>query len=195
MPNKGIQEHFEARYNFVREKYKSSHIDVLMTHYGELRDDKVNDIGIEIEVRMLASGIKKGVVKRMFSVIVEALQNMRLHGERDTNNHQCTYMLIGKNQEAYYFACGNLILNDTIPKVENKLMQLNKLTKEQVKEYYMQVLTDGQISQKGGAGLGFITITMKSRNKLTYEFTSANEKLSVFAFESHVDILEKEQVL
>lgn len=192
MQNKEIQEHFKAHYNFVLEKYKSLQIEEVLTHYGELSDEKVNDIGIELEVRMLASGVKKGIVKRMFSVIVEALQNIRLHGERDTDNKQCTYTIIGKNQLAYYFACGNLILNDNILKVENKIIHLNELTKEQVKEHYMQVLTDGMISQKGGAGLGFITITMKSRNKLNYEFIPANEKLSVFAFESHVDMLEKE---
>ena len=51
----------------------------------------------------------------------------------------------------------------------------------------MAVLTNGIISNKGGAGLGFITMAMKSKNKLKYLFEEINDKLSCFTVEVKVD--------
>ena len=55
-----------------------------------------------------------------------------------------------------------------------------------LKEYYMQHLENNQLSDKGGAGLGFITIAMKSGNKLAYEFDKIDEETSLFLLTSTV---------
>ena len=44
-----------------------------------------------------------------------------------------------------------------------------------LKEFYMDTLTDGQRSSKGGAGLGFITVAMKAKSKIEYTFETLNE--------------------
>jgi hypothetical protein len=51
----------------------------------------------------------------------------------------------------------------------------------------MEVLTNGVISSKGGAGLGFITMAMKSKNKLNYRVEKINEALSFFSVEVKID--------
>jgi len=40
-----------------------------------------------------------------------------------------------------------------------------------VKEFYMDTLGNGVANEKGGAGLGFITIALKSKTKMNYQFT------------------------
>ena len=71
---------------------------------------------------------------------------------------------------------GSLIL---IEKVKSKIEKINAFDVAELKQFYMETLTDGKISSKGGAGLGFITIAMKSKNKLDYSFvtTIANNNL------------------
>ncbi len=39
--------------------------------------------------------------------------------------------------------------------LENRLVYLNNLTVQGIKEYYKETITNGQFSQKGGAGSGF----------------------------------------
>ena len=46
---------------------------------------------------------------------------------------------------------------------------------------YVDTLTNGVISKKGGAGLGFITMAMKSKNKLEFQFNNINDEISCFS--------------
>ena len=57
-----------------------------------------------------------------------------------------------------------------------------------LKQYYMEHLENNQLSEKGGAGLGFITIAMKSGNKLTYEFNKINDETALFMLTSTVSL-------
>ena len=59
---------------------------------------------------MLEGGDRKVVVKRMFSIIVEGLQNIRLHGEKDNEGDQTSFFLLLKNDEHYFIYLGNLVL-------------------------------------------------------------------------------------
>ena len=51
----------------------------------------------------------------------------------------------------------------------------------------MEVLTNGIISNKGGAGLGFITMAMKSKNKLNFSVQEIDESLSCFSIEIKIN--------
>lgn len=56
----------------------------------------------------------------------------------------------------------------------------------------MEVLTNGIISSKGGAGLGFITMAMKSKNKLGYSIDEIDDNLSCFCLEVKLDRASKQ---
>ena len=129
---------------------------------------------------MLDSEDKKGTVKRMFSILVEGLQNIRLHGEKTIDGHQTSFFAIDQGIDTYKIALGNLIYSKNNQNIETRINEINKMTREEVKSLYMEVLTNGIISNKGGAGLGFITMAMKSGNNLNYYFDEIDDKLSCF---------------
>lgn len=156
---------------------------ILVSHFGEFSQDLVNSITTRVEESMLNTGEKKGIVKRMFSILVEGLQNIRIHGERDEDNQQISYLIVICTEEAYYVSIANLIKNQNIPTVEQRIHELNEMELPEIKAKYMEVLTNGIISQKGGAGLGFITMAMKSKSKLGYQITPLNDQLSFFSLD------------
>jgi hypothetical protein len=160
---------------------------ILVSHFGEFSQDLVNSITNNVEETMLEAGDKKGTVKRVFSILVEGLQNVRLHGEKDDDNKQHSFLIIAQDEHEYLITFGNLILNKNLPAIEERLKQINTYDESEVKALYMEVLTNGIISNKGGAGLGFITMAMKSKNKLKYYFEEINDKLSCFTVELKVD--------
>ena len=123
---------------------------------------------------------KKGTVKRMFSILVEGLQNIRLHGEKGKEGHQTSFFAIDQGADFYKIALGNLIYTRHNKDIESRITEINKMTREEVKTLYMEVLTNGIISNKGGAGLGFITMAMKSSNNLDCFFDEINNELSCF---------------
>ena len=66
--------------------------------------------------------------------------------------------------------------------VEEKINFVNKLSKGELKELYRKVLTNNQISDKGGAGLGFIDMRRKSGLDLIYDVEYFDNDLARFTF-------------
>jgi hypothetical protein len=177
-----------SRYQEIYGNYNSkSAKKILVSHFGEFTQDLVNSISNGIEETMLEASDKKGTIKRMFSILVEGLQNVRLHGEKDEDGNQHSFLVIAQDEGEYLVTFGNLINNINTTLMDERLKQINSYDEAQVKSLYMEVLTNGIISNKGGAGLGFITMAMKSKNKLNYNFEEINEKLSCFSVEVKVD--------
>jgi len=170
-----------SRYQKICDEYNKSDTDkIINSHFGEFSQDLVNTTSNDIEMFMLDSGDKKGTVKRMFSILVEGLQNIRLHGEKGKDGHQTSFYAIDQRNDTYKIALGNLIYSKHNKNIETRITAVNKMTREEVKVLYMEVLTNGIISNKGGAGLGFITMAMKSSNNLDYFFDEINDELSCF---------------
>ena len=163
----------------------------VVSHFGEFSQDLVNSISTGVEEMMLESGDKKGPVKRMFSILVEGLQNVRLHGERDDDGNQIAFLIVTQYEDYYKIAIGNIIRNENIDFVTSRVDALNKMEPAEVKEHYMEVLTNGIMSNKGGAGLGFITIAMKSKSKIEYHTTELSDELSCFTYQ--VELLRKKK--
>ncbi|PCJ84383.1 MAG: hypothetical protein COA57_09290 [Flavobacteriales bacterium] len=179
---------FDTYYQGVLSATKEQQADVVVLHFGQMSKERVNDIGFEVESRMRDLGASKGSIKRVFSIIVETLQNIRLHGEKDPKGVQSTYLIVKKDEKGYCVTTGNLIFEENVPSIESRIKYINQLDPEELKDYYMQVLTNGEISHKGGAGLGFITIAMKSKNNLNYRFKPLGDGLSMFELESFVSL-------
>jgi hypothetical protein len=170
-----------SRYQKICEEYSNPNTDkIINRHFGEFSQELVNTISNDIEMFMLDSTDKKGTVKRMFSILVEGLQNIRLHGEKGKDGHQTSFFAIDQGTDTYKIALGNLIYSKHNKNIETRITEINKMTREEVKGLYMEVLTNGIISNKGGAGLGFITMAMKSDKNLDYFFDEINDELSCF---------------
>jgi hypothetical protein len=88
--------------------------------------------------------------------------------------------MIGKLEKGYSIITGNYILNENISALKNRLDEVNSLNKDELKEYYKKVLNNGEMSLKGGGGLGMIDIARKTGEKLEYNFLEIDNKVSFF---------------
>jgi transcription elongation factor GreA-like protein len=160
---------------------------VFISHFGFFSQDFVNNVVEEIETRLLETGEKKSTVKRIFSILVEGLQNIRLHSECDSEGEHTSFFIITQSVQNYSIYLGNIVFNNNIEKIKTRINQVNALNEEEVKQLYLNVLTNGIISSKGGAGLGFITMAMKSKNKIEGFFETIDETISHYDLKLTVD--------
>lgn len=160
---------------------------VIVSHFGDFSQDLVNSLSSSIEELMIESGDKKGVVKRMFSILVEGLQNIRIHGEKDPNNKQISFLIVLQNETFYKVTFANLVKTQQVADISERIEHLNQMPPEAIKAEYMEVLSNGIISNKGGAGLGFITMVLKSKNQLNYKVEKVSEALSFLSIELTID--------
>lgn len=174
----------QSVFNTIRESYvREDSLTIVMSHCGVFSQDLVNSLGEGAEEILIASNEKRQLIRKIFSVLIEGLQNIKIHGEPNKKNVKSGMLILAKGQDCYKISFGNLILNDFVPTMKERLTELNLLDEIQLKERYMQVLSEGILSNKGGAGLGFITMRMKSKSNLNFHFEKVSEEKSVFTFE------------
>jgi len=160
---------------------------VILSHFGEFSQELVNSLSISIEQMMIKSNDKKGVVKRIFSILVEGLQNIRIHGERDEKDQQTSFLTILQSDTYYKLTLGNLVGSQNISKIVARINQLNELNTPDIKNLYIEVLSNGIMSNKGGAGLGFITMSLKSKNQLQFTTEDVSELLTLLSLEIKIN--------
>jgi hypothetical protein len=55
------------------------------------------------------------------------------------------------------------------------------MSKDELKEYYKEILNNDEFSDKGGGGLGMIDIARKSGQKLNFNFIEVDNQYSFFS--------------
>lgn len=168
---------------FSSDKKKS----IMVNHFGEFSQDLINSIATSVEEQLIHAGDQKKVVKRVFSILIEGLQNVRLHGEGDGTGNRLAFLFLVKNPTEYKIAMGNIILQEDIEVIERYLKKINSMNHEQLKELYTSILTNGFISKKGGAGLGFLTMRLKSEHELNYSFLRMSNNKAFFSVEMKIN--------
>jgi len=89
--------------------------------------------------------------------------------------------MIKKDADEYSIMTGNFIANDNVELMKNRLDRINGMDRAALKVYYKEVLNNGEMSAKGGGGLGMIDIARKSGKKLTYSFNTIDDDYSFFS--------------
>ncbi|MCK6649654.1 MAG: SiaB family protein kinase [Bacteroidia bacterium] len=177
---------FSTKVNSIKAAYTGDEKKIIVSHIGELDQDKVNSISTLVENQMENLGVSKSAVKKIFNIVIETLQNICLHGEKDNNGYQMTYFIIGKSNNEFTIFSGNIVTSNVAEKLNIRLNGIKSLNDTDLKKQYMDVLSNGELSTKGGAGLGFLTIALKSGNNMDFEFEVLNKEYSLFSLQSKV---------
>lgn len=156
--------------------------DILLSFKGEISSELLTSILQIMENKMVDMQEEPKMKKKVYNVLVECLQNLYHHLEEsnDEEKAKSAIFTIGKKGNDYSIITGNYILNENIQSLKKRLDEVNSLNKEQLKEYYKQVLNNGEMSLKGGGGLGMIDIARKTGEKLEYNFLEIDNKVSFF---------------
>ena len=172
---------------FEREKIRFENelgMSIMLSHCGYFSQDLVNGFTEGVEEMLISANEKKSLIKRVFSIMIEGLQNIRFHGEADDFGKYYGLFFIAKNEEKIVIYFGSLVRDGVHLALNERLQKLNDLSDGDVKEHYLSILSDGKISTEGNAGLGFITMRMKSKSQLKYRFYSLSDCKQLFTFET-----------
>jgi len=156
---------------------------VVLSHFGVFSQDLINSIASSVEEVMISGGEIKKTVKRTFSILIEGLQNVYRHGALDEEGNQSSFVIIGRNTRELSIIFGNIIEESDRDRLSAYLDRINQLDAEQLKLMYLEVLSKDPMSKKGGAGLGFLTMIMKSEYKLNYHIGQLTNNKSTFFVE------------
>lgn len=179
-----FEKHFAKNLKTVNENGE-----LLLAYDGVLNSETISKLESEIESKILEKSMPKMVVKKVFFICIESLQNMFIHGYKDDNGAKHNFFILYCTSAAVKMIGSNLIHNPAIEKLKKHIDRINSFNDPaDLKTYYLEHLENNELSEKGGAGLGFITIGMKSGNKLRTEFEQINDNRSLFLMEVTINL-------
>lgn|SRR5690554_3269031 len=160
---------------------------IVMSHFGEFSQDLVNSLTEGLEFIMTEREVDKVLVKRMFSIMIEGLQNIRIHGKSNEEELQLGHVMIKEKAKVFSASFGNIVDENGKKTLDQHLNKLNSFTPEELKLYYLDILGNGAMTDRGGAGLGFTTIALKAKAKIKFQFIDFAEDKYYFEMQIQLD--------
>lgn len=176
---------------FVYEFYKSMKAhEITLVYEGEITHQITKAFTSLTESNMAKEDEPGTVQRKVFHVMVECLQNISKHADDFTSSDFLFsgrgIFLVSKGDNEYSVTTGNAVDNDRIEELTEMLENINRLGKEDLKTLYKKQMKEGRLSDKGGAGLGFIDIKRKTGRDLEYHFLPISDDTSFFLLTSTI---------
>jgi len=152
-----------------------------------------SEVGKEVlsftETRLTENEIESNVRKRVFSILVEIIENVAKHGagKDASQKYGMPVAILRFEGNTYIVSTGNLIANEKIDQLKDKLERINSLDKEGLKELFTSSLYHQTGTTESTGNMGLIDMARKSGKKLIYRFEKINEEYSYYTLEVRIE--------
>jgi hypothetical protein len=171
----------------IREWYKEvCQGNIPISYLGQVSKDVIDDLLLQIEAMGVEKEIPKTLLKKIYSISLELLQNIFHHADNpntksDSNTGEAAFVIL-EIENAYEIIIGNYVRGIHIRKIKDRIKQINSLNNEERKTLYKLILNNQEFTKKGGGGLGLIDISRKIDGSLRYEVFKFNLEYFFFQF-------------
>lgn len=181
-----IKEDCKEQFVALYDMYEKSDGEILLSYFGELNQSLTYILSSKVETILEEHEPSRSIVKRIFSILIESLQNIRLHSIKNVVREELAGVIVVKYKNYYEISVTNLADENARLILENRIDEINSLSMKELKQRYMETMTNGVISDKGGAGLGIITIALKSRDRIIFAFKKISAGLYVLQMQFRI---------
>lgn len=160
--------------------------EIIIAFEGNVTHQVMKAVTSVVEEKLDDEDEGEAVQRKVYHIMVECLQNINRHAE-GFNNVNNDYpgrgaLLVTAKKDSYTVTTVNLVQNSQASFLKEFIDKINPLSEKELNEMYKNQLTEGKISLKGGAGLGFIDIRRKTGNHLEFQFVKHDDGSSFFIF-------------
>jgi len=149
-----------------------SESEILLEYHGQI-DLKV----IEILLKKLRkskefASLNKTTHKRVYSIVVECLENICKNPviSSAAGPRMNSRISVTMRNDKIYIVSGNGVTEDAKESLAKKIDNVNSLDETALKDLFEHKINSDSIKGDNGAGLGFISMALKSGNKISYSF-------------------------
>ena len=132
---------------------------LVFAHTGPIDHKVVEDLLARAEAASLAVGDAVTVRKRLFNVLVESLENVHHHA---VGAHRSSaFAVLFDTGEGYRLVLGNSMPVAMAALLTHRVEVLNSMDEADLKQHFMLMLGNDARTERGGAGLGLLTMARK----------------------------------
>ncbi len=164
-----------------------------LVYLGEFNHD-ITKMFTQMERENMEKGSEERTFKnRVYHVMVETLQNLNRHSDELTDRNMGKGLfMIGRNEESYFIITCNQVSANKKEYLSHAIDTVNAATAGELRSMYRKQIKEGELSEKGGAGLGLIDIARKTRRALEYQFFPYDHENFLFLLKVEVSSAKEE---
>jgi hypothetical protein len=118
--------------------------------------------------------------RRVGHVLIEALQNISRHGWVDVQGETPFFLTLEQTPLGFQIQTGNIVDFDMASELRQRLAAVNGMSRDELRKAYVETLCEGELSERGGAGLGLLSMAKRSEGPLNYQFAECGSELFLF---------------
>lgn len=160
---------------------------IVLTFSGVLSHGFLIKLGETLKSNMTLYNVDRNVILKIFSLVVEQSQNIIFYSAERLPNSEETgigTITVGIQGEHFFVLCGNRIANENVEKLKSKLLPIQKMNRDELKQYYKEQRRMAPDSESRGAGLGLIEMARKASQPLEFAFRKLDEGYSFFTLKT-----------
>ena len=160
---------------------------ILISFSGSFSHSIIEELGTAVKKYLESSENKKPAMMDVFSVYIEAAQNVRNYSERrlaagaSKESLDANILVIARQNEHYQISAGNAIASADVPGLSASLERIAGMDKAGLKALYKEQLRKERRPDDDGAGLGLIEMARRASEPLQYAFTPIDSETSYFS--------------
>jgi len=157
----------------------------LLIFRGVLTSETITSLLRFAEVRLSNADLPLKKKKVVINVLIECLQNVIYHTRSHPSSggfNECLLELASENQ-TIQVRIGNYIRHEETDGLKQKLEQYNGFDDKKLRQTYLDILEKGEISDRGGAGLGLLRMLRETANPLNWNFVRVNPDFDFFSLQ------------
>ncbi len=128
--------------------------------------------------------MRKPAKKRLYGTVVESIDNIYKYAATGPTSARSKKKLpilgVKKQGEDFVVTVGNLVTNNVVEDLRFKLDRVNQLDNEALKSLYEDVINKEAGDDDKGAGLGLITMALRTEKDIKYSFSLIDQIHSFF---------------
>jgi hypothetical protein len=164
--------------------------ELILVYQGMVTDKLTSNLFDLAEKKLAMMEYNTRYKKKVYNILVEVLQNV-YHNQKElkssTINFQEIFLMLVRSPTYYRIASGNYIHAQNIDYLRSRIIQINSLGRDKLREQYRRKLDDGVLSEKGGAGLGLMDMARKSGEPLEFGFKKIDSDYAYFSLQAKVN--------
>jgi len=151
----------------------------LLYHSGNITQEYLDGV-IEFVSKLEE---KPALIRKISFLIVETLQNVIHHSDKTPSGETFAYFELLKNNEEYIIKTGNLLFKEKTEELEKRLQCVTTSSEEEIKEKIINKLEQEGFSEKGGAGIGLLSIRKRVKEGMEYNIEYFKDDYNFIHFE------------
>lgn len=159
-------------------------VETIIDYQGPVTHETIETLLNDLRATEVFQELRKPARKRLYGTFVELIDNIYKYADTSSTHikskKKAPIISIKKKSSRFVVTAGNMVLNDNIGNLKFNIERVNQLDNEALKTLYEDTINRETREDDTGAGLGLITMALRTEHDVKYNFKPIDKDYSFF---------------